>query len=76
MNVNMIHRLTEQHKALKGFHNLCNRNGVTLTVTAFCPETSETLNGNTAALIIQDIRLALLRRITETEESIRSNVDG
>jgi hypothetical protein len=72
MDVNMIRGLAEQHKALKAVHTVCNRNGVALTVATIAyPETTATLDINSTALIIRDIRLALLNQIKETEESIQ-----
>ena len=70
MNVGMIWGLAEQHKALKAFHSRCNQSGVTLTVTRTCPDGQETLQSSTAALIMKEVRRALLKRISETEKAI------
>lgn len=70
MNVDMIQEFTNQHKALKIFHARCNQNGAALDVRSACPDGTATLCSPYAALIMVDVRRALLKRISETEEAI------
>lgn len=72
MNVAKIQRLSEQYADLVRFHKVCNCNGAELTVND-----SETnipgiaLNYNITRLIITDVRVSLLRRISEMENEIK-----
>lgn len=75
MNVNKIQRLGEQHKALKKFHAECNKDGVELsandTKTGLAPAD---LDFDTTQLIISDVRVSILKRISEIENKIRKEV--
>ena len=70
MNVNKIRELGEQHKALKHFHETCNRPGV--EITASSPADIEASLGiQSTQSIICEIRHILLKRIQVIEQEIK-----
>ena len=70
MNVNKIRGLSEQHQALKNFHETCNQPGPELTVsTATTAEVS--LGISSTQSIICEIRHILLKRIQDIEQEIK-----
>ena len=76
MNVNMIRVLTLQHQALKAFSKRCGCKGVTLTVASTFPDCEDLLDETIAALIMPAVRLAVAKKISETETAILECANG
>ncbi len=75
MNVSKIQMLSEQHKFFVRFHLACNLDNVELTVvTPGHRHDDVTLDKATTKLIILDVRVSTLKRISEIENEIRKAV--
>ena len=78
MNVSKIQDLSMRHKLLKSFHKACNNNDVRL-ISQTPPYTygDVELDCGTTRLIISDVRVSLLKRISELEKDIKKEAtDG
>lgn len=70
MNVSKIQKLSEQHKSLKQFHEVCNHNNVELSVKVAGQSNATDLDYVAAKTIIAKVRGILLDRIKAIEENI------
>ena len=74
MNVSKINTLSEQHKALKAFHKVCNYNSVEFRVK-HDPYSEASLDSEATQTIINDLRLVLLKRISDLEKQIKKEAE-
>lgn len=77
MNVSKIQRLSKQHELLKSFHKACNSNDMYL-VAKLPPYGygDVELDYVTTKLIISDVRVSLLNKITALEKEIKEEAEN
>ena len=75
MNVSKINTLSEQHKALKGFHKVCTYNSVELRVK-HDPYSEASLDSEATETILSKVRMALLERISDIEAKIKKEASN
>ena len=71
MNINKIRGLSEQHQALKHFHETCNRPGAELTVST-TTTAGVSLGTSGTKSIICELQHILHKKIGEIEQEIKA----
>jgi hypothetical protein len=75
MDVRKIQEFSRKHDLLRNFYTMCNCNDVCLIARESASVDVE-LDQPTTQLIISDVRVSLLKRISEAENKIREEAGG